>query len=288
MITSTIAARRCNGFTLIELVVAIIVGAIVVGMAVALMSAPIDSYMAQSRRSELVVDADRASRMLRMDTEEDVLPNSVRIRTSGNVRVVQMIKTVPNGVAFYQPYAPASPASTQLRVSPANDNDFYAYGRLPSAALLSVNNPGAGVNDAYRGFGSGALSAAGVANTDNVTLLPPYKFPSEPALATHRVFTVSQPVTYVCNLTTQTLRRYSNHAFAATAPASEADAQLNSAGTIVSTVANGITGCNVTCANGPAAPCLKSVALDITISRGTAPNVESIKVFQQLWVPNNP
>ncbi len=278
--------RPLSGFTLVELVVAITVGAIVVGMSVALMSTPVDAYMAQSRRAELVQDADRLSRWLLQDTQEDVLPNSVRILTSANTRVLQLIKT--SGLAFY---APGSSTPQELDFSPAGDSLFDAYGRFPNGVQagwrLSINNPGTGLADAYLLNSSTQAVLAGVNNNaDKVQLNPAFWFRSGSS-AWNRVYVIREPVTYICNLGTGTLRRFNNHALAASIPSSEADAQLNSAGTLARTLASGVTACTISCASFFNGVCQRSVKFDITVGRGTAP-LESIRVFQEMRVDNNP
>jgi MSHA biogenesis protein MshO len=277
---------RNFGFTLVELVVAITVGAIVVGMSVALMSTPVDAYMAQSRRAELVQDADRVSRWMLQDTQEDVLPNSVRILTTANTRVLQFIKT--SGFAFY---APGTSTPEELDFSPAGDNLFHAYGRFPNGVQagwrLSINNPGTGLADAYLANSSTPAVLAGVNNNaDKVQLNPPFWFRNGPS-AWNRVYVIREPVTYICDLGAGTLRRFNNHALAATIPSNAADAQLNSAGTVARTLATAITACTISCASFFNGVCQRSVKFDITLSRATAPQ-ESMRVFQELPVDNSP
>jgi len=69
-----------HGFTMIELVVVITISSIVVGFMVMFIAAPIDSYLAQSRRAELVSSSDMtASNMI----------NDLRLAPAGSVRYTQ-------------------------------------------------------------------------------------------------------------------------------------------------------------------------------------------------------
>ncbi|HEU4603692.1 MAG TPA: hypothetical protein VFS24_17085, partial [Steroidobacteraceae bacterium] len=97
----------------------------------------------------------------------------------------------------------------------------------------------------------------------------------------------SEPVTYICNRTTQTLRRFHRHLISPVAPIVETDPQLTNAGSLSGLVATGVTACAFTCGAG-ATPCQRSLALKLTLTRGTAPNTESIQVFREVGLDNTP
>jgi MSHA biogenesis protein MshO len=67
-----------RGFTLIELVITIVVGSIVVAFMAMFIVMPMEAYSAQTRRAQLVDDADSALRFMGRDIRS-ALPNSVRV-----------------------------------------------------------------------------------------------------------------------------------------------------------------------------------------------------------------
>ncbi len=78
--------------TLIELVVTIAVGSIVVAFMAMFIVTPMQAYSAQTRRAELVDDADSALRFMGRDLRA-ALPNSVRVTSSGSVTALELLAT---------------------------------------------------------------------------------------------------------------------------------------------------------------------------------------------------
>ena len=85
----TRASQR--GFTLIELVITIVVGSIVVAFMAMFIVIPMEAYSAQTRRAQLVDDADSALRFMGRDLRS-ALPNSVRVTSSNTV--IEFLATV--------------------------------------------------------------------------------------------------------------------------------------------------------------------------------------------------
>ena len=68
--------RHSNGFTLVELVVAVAISSIVIVFASMFMAAPIDAYDAQNRRNVMMANASAAWPRMHMDLLQS-LPNGV-------------------------------------------------------------------------------------------------------------------------------------------------------------------------------------------------------------------
>ena len=78
------SAMGQRGVTLIELVITIVVGSIVVAFMAMFIVTPMLSYSAQTRRAELVDEAESALRFMGRDLRS-ALPNSVRTATSATL-----------------------------------------------------------------------------------------------------------------------------------------------------------------------------------------------------------
>ena len=88
--------RQAAGFTLIELVVVIVISAIVAVFMVLFLDTPIESYFAQTRRSDLVDSAHRISDAVTVDART-ALPNSMRVNAAATA--LELLATT--GVARY-------------------------------------------------------------------------------------------------------------------------------------------------------------------------------------------
>lgn len=222
----TISWPRCcltrqRGLTLIELVITIVVGSIVVAFMAMFIVLPITSYSAQTRRAELVDDADSALRFMGRDLRT-ALPNSVRIASSGAVIALELLATLDG--ARYRDGGPLSNPALDLDFTAA-DGAFstsvpFTQLSLPwssTSAYLSIYNVGVPGADAYSlanvitPAGTTITIAAGAtANANLVTLNPAFQFAlGSPA---KRLYLVSGPVSYLCDTNAGTLTRYAGYA----------------------------------------------------------------------------
>lgn len=289
-------APNCNvhaqqrGFTMVEMVVSLVVSSILMGMIAMIIGAPVDRYMEQRRRGELVDASDSITRTLTADLAH-ALPFSVRIGNSANISVLQMLEVTD--VAYYvpEPQLPTAAQALEGLNFVNNGDEFTAYGRfdgprtvnMPLLPWLVVGHTGTGTSDAYSPANNIRIRNAVPAPTPAmngypITLDAGFKFGS--ISATNRLFVVRAPITYVCNSATGRLQRFTDHDFAPFAPANEAAAELNSPGTVVTTLATGVTSCNVACPPANTL-CNSTVTLSVTLSRGAAPNISTLRVFQQ-------
>ena len=70
-------STRQRGFTLIELIVALVLSVIVVGLALDFISVPVQAHFAQTRRAELTASAEAVTHWMSQDVRA-ALPNSLR------------------------------------------------------------------------------------------------------------------------------------------------------------------------------------------------------------------
>lgn len=222
---------RTAGFTLIELIVAIVLTAIVASFIVLFLEAPIESYFAQTRRSDLVDSGNRIAAAVTGDVRT-ALPNSLRIAAAGSARALELLAT--EGVARYyatgdKPGPPGEELTIGSPVSAFGTIDSFSTQVLPyRAPYVSVGNLGMAAHDAYHSA-TGVMSPAGdsidvivnpgtppAQGENQVTFTPAATFTNAPPSA-HDAYLVSGPVSYVCNPdpanpAAGTLMRYSGYA----------------------------------------------------------------------------
>ena len=243
------AVTRYRGFTLIEMVVAIIVLGIV-GTTFGLFIVPaINANQAVERRAALVDSAEIAVRRMARDIRM-ALPNSVRVSyVAGTGFAVEMIPTVDGGRYCLTGDANCAGASQLLTIA-ASDTDFDILGCFRNSTFTGATFPNssfrlvigdstgaiysaAGTNAVVTptttsvtlstvnggGAGSGACGASSGVNTSyrhHIALSAGQTFPN--SSSRRRVFIVQTPVTYICSRTAGTLVRYYNYAISSTAP----------------------------------------------------------------------
>lgn len=283
---------RSRGFTLVELVIAISLSAIVVAFAAMFIVTPVNSYKAQARRAEMVDSADSVLRLVGRDVRA-ALPNSIRVIRTGNVVALEMLAAV-DGVR-YRSTGATTAASEELDFA-SPDGSFATLSLFDGIArpftttthYLAIYNVGVPGADAYSL--TNVITPAGTtitintstvtANEDLVTVTPAFKF-AYPSPA-KRVYLVSGPVSYLCDETAKTIRRYSNYSIASNQTSRDADADFP-VGTTKSLVAGNISACQFDYAAGTAQRA-GLVTLRITINK----DGESIWLVHQVHVENAP
>lgn len=269
--------HKGRGFTLVELVVSIVISGILMGMIAMIMGAPVETYLGQSRRNDLVDVSSRISRTLPADLQK-ALPRSVRIADNGNTKVLQMIEV--SDVLYYKDVSPTPIPNQELSFGMFGDT-FSVYGRVsanPSTLVLGSNG-----NEAYGAAVVTSVPTPGAGTSQQVTLPAGFSFtvPSP----TNRVFAIAAPITYICNLNTGRITRFAKHARNMAMPVDETASQLNGAESSI--VATGVTACSLQCFTG-LDPCLTTLALTVTVARGIAPDIDSTQVIQQYALENTP
>jgi MSHA biogenesis protein MshO len=283
---------RARGFTIIELVVSITLMAIVISITTFLIAGPVREYADQSRRSELVSAADSALLNVARDVRR-ALPNSTRATTTATTAALEMLASI-DAVRYRASGALGSPALELDLTSP--DGSFSTLGKFThvthpfssTARYLSVYNIGISGADAYELANvmtpaGTTISIADGANPgeDVVTMAPAFKFAyGSPA---KRIYLVEGPITYLCDLTEGTLRRFSGYSVTSNQSLRDTTSELVAAGAQNALLARNLTACVFTYAAGTSQRA-GLVTATLTVSK----NGELVRLLEQVHVENAP
>jgi MSHA biogenesis protein MshO len=273
------------GFTLIELVVTITITAIVMVFVSMFIAAPLSAYEAQSRRAALVAAPSDAWPRLAADLRA-ALPNSVRWRRNVNGIYVALEMLEVKAVARYAP--PLGPTftvwGTTAGVFPNTPLPFDSNLQT-QPYYLSINTA-----DAYAPAGSMSASGAHIvidatgaaAGEAFVTVTPMPAFPLNSPR--HRVYLVSGPITYLCDESLGTLRRYSNYPISATQMTWDSPNAFSTAGFAGELIARGLTSCNFA-ASLPVITTSQTVAVRLTSTASNGDSVTLLHSSRAEYVP---
>ena len=297
--------QRLRGFTLIELVVAMVITGILAAAAAVFLRVPIAGYYDVARRAALTDIADLAVRRFSRDLQT-ALPNSVRVAGpcgGGGLCYVEFLEVRPGGRSREEPagvgplLCPGGAYADTLQIGSA-DTCFRSLGTIPNLAnivtgaatgdFLVVYNLGPGFAGA-NAYASGGVTggnksrilaaAAGPGAEDRLdfqSLIFPLASPDR------RFQVVSGPVTYICDPVAQTLTRqwgYAITAAQATPPA----------GGAASLLAGGVTNCNFTYAPNAVAQRNGVVSIRLELTQvDPAGTPERVTIFSQVHVSNVP
>jgi MSHA biogenesis protein MshO len=261
-------STRSQGFSLIEMVVALTIAGIVVGFAASLLVTPVQAYMTQSRRADLSGSADAAARWISQDVRR-ALPSSVRAGMVGaNNVVLEMIDV--DAVRIYR-HAGGEGDTLDFTVA---DNQFGVLGAPGVAATYAVvNNQGVAGRNAYAL--SDVIAELNIVDplSQTIPLDSAFQYVGGPS-ANRRVFFASGVTRYDCDLNSGTLRRYTNLPL------------TQNIGVVVApftVIARDVTACRFVPTLGTAQHG-GLLLLEMTVSRFTNGATDSLRVLKQLKV----
>lgn len=293
------AARRARGVTLIEMVVAMVIAAIVLAATI-YFAYPVRQGAELAVRAELTDIADNALQRMGRDVRL-ALPNSVRLTCGAlcieviPVRTAGRYRSEPSGggcstttdatgsdeIAFdvadtcFKSIGPVADAATIIGTlgNPAND-------------FIVLNNTGQTSQDAYAGANRVqiTLATAQTGPPDHERLnFNAYTFASELHTSPgKRFYVVTTPVSYICDLGTGKLTRWSGYAFGAAATSGTG-----------ADIASNVTGCSFDYA-AAVAPQVGLLTLRLTLSKvaskldAGAAVTETVSLFHAIHVSNVP
>ncbi len=275
---------RAHGFTLIEAVLTMIVLGIMAATVMLFLSGPVTGYMQAKQRATLVATAHTALAQMVRDLRS-ALPNSIRTTQTAGVDALELIPIIAGGRYRAGPGGSYTANTDILQFNQA-DAEFNIEGHLAvpaypftnSSDRLVVYNVGVPGANAYSN--SNVITPAGDAITitnlgseDHVQLSRAFQFAyRSPG---QRIYLVGQPVSWLCDPSTGTLRRYSGYSIGPNQPTN---------GTLGSLAAAQVSACQFQYDPGTASrSALMSLSLTLTSKQG-----ERVTLLEQVHIFNVP
>jgi MSHA biogenesis protein MshO len=197
------SSGRGRGFSLVELIVVIVITGVIASVVGLFITGPIQAFIDQSRRAELVDSAQLAMGRMSRDLRA-ALPNSVRI--SGTA--LELLLTVDGD--RYRTETPGGQDDRLNFTGPDTAFNTLAPLRLPggaasltgSLAIYPLQQDTADPYDVTDGVmtAAGTITLGTTANsgqTEGRVVMPSHRFKFD--APSRRVFLVTGPVTYLCN-----------------------------------------------------------------------------------------
>lgn len=291
------------GFTLVEMVIAIVLLGIVAAITAAFIVRPVEGYRDLARRAALVDAAESALRRMQRDIRT-ALPNSVRVTNTANGFALELIPVIDGGR-----YSDSGAGTDKLTFTGGGDAEFdtehcFRNTALPTTSGLRfvVNNLGTtGDNvydDASLGVGSTSVitpTAMTISITSEVGTCPAsgsnhhVAFRVAGVITNHkfrgdspnrRVYGVTTPASYLCDSSAATLTRYYNYAISASQYTTAA--AFSAANASSALVADRVSGCSVTTTT--------SQILDVglaTLTLSVAEEGEQVSLVVQTMMDNS-
>lgn len=210
-----------HGFTLVEAIVVMVITGIIAAVVAVFIVRPVQGYFDSARRAEMADTADTALRRIGRDLRL-ALPNSVRVTSTSAFSALEFLPTSQGG--RYR--AALGSGSEDILDFTAADTSFDIIGegmQFSAGDQIVIYNLGISGADAYSGNSSASdvrrpYNGSTSAKVSNVTITSSQPFPFDSP--SHRFHVVNTPVTYYCDKTAKTLRRYSGYAISSSQPTS--------------------------------------------------------------------
>lgn len=294
--------------TLVEMVVAITLLAILGSVTAVFMVRPIQGYVDLARRAALVEAAESALRRQARDVRL-ALPRSVRIQNLAGGYAVEVLPTL-EGAMYRRNNNGAGTTTTanrlQTNVVDNNGFDIHKFFQritVPSSSMthrLVVNNVG-GSTVATNVYTADTVvpqtrtvmtapnttigySATGLNGAHHITMTPGYRFNGHSS--NQRIYIIETPVSYLCTANATdpaagTLTRYYNYAITAAQPTTPAAFTAVNASSAL--VTNYVSACALSTTTGE----VRTRAL-ATIMLTLAEEGEEVRLVHQVMVDNSP
>jgi len=277
-----------RGFTLIELVVAMVVLVIIVA-ATAFFAYPVQQSVELTGRAALTDAADHSLQRIGREVRL-ALPNSIRSAGACGTSCIEFIPVKTAGRYRAEPSSPAVGCNSTTDLTGSDelafdvaDTCFKSIGTVANASTITtsdflvLNNTGLTSQDAYAGANrvqiTGAVEQGGARERIN---FGPFTF--QRALhdsAGKRFFVVTTPVAYVCD--SGTLWRYSGYSYSQTYTDVTPDR-----------VADNVLSCNFSYVQN-VSPQIGLLALQMTLSKTVSPGTtETVTLYHSIHVSNVP
>ena len=294
-------SNRTAGFTLVELVIVMVISVVLAGVIAQVVSRPMEAYASSAHRARLV-DATNVALMRFSSEIRNALPNSVRIGCGGTC--IEFLNVVDGG--RYRRIAPGD----ILDFNPSNsDTQFNVLGpltapsavvtgsnasdcRLGSASCLVIYNTGQSGSDAYQLDNIATISSFSAPYTSLSFINTAFSsgnsaFPVDSPQ--QRFHVVDGPVSYLCDTTAGTIRRYQNYPITGSHTSVDTHAELTAlSGTQSAILTDKISACQFDYDPGsPTRSGLVSLTMTLTENLYSGHN-ESITLLEQVHVSNVP
>lgn len=270
--------QRSRGFSLIELVVALTISAVVVGFIATFIAVPVRAHIAQARRSELAASAETLTRAMAEDVRT-ALPGSPRPYVDVNGRVVLELIPVLGVVRYCDEVGTACPDKLDFAVDDTQFDVAEDSQNVAASFVAVTDNDPMNAASAHDAYGLTNMIAAADDTTGHLVRLLPPGFQFLDRSPNNRAFFVSAVTRYECDTNARTLRR-----FAYPLPADPPGPAPVGAPSDV--IARDVTACRFTYVAPPPPPRLPQngglVVVEITISRVTDGVPENLRVVKQL------
>lgn len=291
-------ASTQKGFTLIELIITMTIGSVIALVVSQLISRPVTAYANLSLRAQLVDSAEAS--LERMTREiRSALPNSIRINASNNS--IEFLRTIDGG--RYRLSAPGNILSFDQ--ASHDSNGFEVLGPLSDAAAISTSSIAGdcaiGNADCLVIYNTGQLNNNAYAFDNIATITSVSGTPSiiefafqgaQNAFPTsspmQRFSIVDTPVSFICDTSNDTVRRYTNYPINTNHNNVDQHAELVSEGASHALVSNKIDECSFEYNSGSAVRSgLVTIRLKLSETMPSG-HIESINLVQQVHVKNTP
>lgn len=268
--------RHSRGFTMIELVVAIVIATIAAGFVAIMIGSSVQAYLATSRRADLTDGTESVMRSIDQDVRR-ALPNSVRVGSIGNLRILEVIR-----VTTTVSYRLVWPERNQMRFgTPIGGFSILESADFPEDQHIVIDNRRTGARSAYSltNVITPPTTEVDVAGTE-IIITPPFRFTSYADRSPNqRAYIVPRlgVIRYECDLGAAVLRRYES------LPISSSITTLSAPST---TIASDITACRFQALPGDAQHGGIAI-IEITVSRtATGNGTDRLRMVRQIRVEN--